>query len=250
MFHLGHDLNNCGLATPWTRWCGDYHLAVRRVVAPRVKICCTQNREEASMAINAGASALGFVSAMPSGPGVITDDQIADIVRCVPPPIATFLLTCRQDVEGIVAQQRHTGANTVQLCDEVAASDHRALRAELPGVSIVQVVHVTGEESIEEAVAVAPCVDALLLDTGNRVAAVKELGGTGRLHDWAISRRIRDEVLVPVFLAGGLRPENVAQAIRIVEPFGVDICSGLRPNGGLDGPLLEDFFDAVVNASN
>ena len=219
-------------------------------MTPRVKICCTQNAEEAWLAINAGASALGFVSAMPSGPGVISDDQIADIVRTVPPPIATFLLTCRQDVDGIVAQQRHTSANTLQLCDEVGVDDHRALRAQLPGVSIVQVVHVTGDESIEEAVAVTPCVDALLLDTGNRVAAVKELGGTGRQHDWAISRRIRDEVAVPVFLAGGLRPENVGKAIRTVEPFGVDVCSGLRPNGSLDGALLRRFFDAVVTASN
>jgi phosphoribosylanthranilate isomerase len=221
-----------------------------RVVTPRVKICCTQNAEEAWLAINAGASALGFVSAMPSGPGVISDDQIADIVRIVPPPIATFLLTCRQDLAGIVAQQRHTGANTLQLCDEVSADDHRTLRAQLPGVSIVQVVHVTGDESIAEAVAVAPCVDALLLDTGNRVAAVKELGGTGRQHDWAISRKIRDEVPVPIFLAGGLAPENVARAIRTVEPFGVDVCSGLRPNGSLDGVFLRSFLDAVVTASN
>ena len=225
-------------------------LGVRRATTPRVKICCTQSVEDAWLAIDAGASALGFVSAMPSGPGIISDDQIADIVRAVPPPIATFLLTCRQDVDAIVAQQRHTGANTLQLCDEVEGDGHRKLRAQLPGISIVQVIHVTGNESIAESMAQAEHADALLLDTGNRTAAVKELGGTGRQHDWLISREIRDRVSVPVFLAGGLRPEKVAEAIRVVAPFGLDVCSGLRPEGALDVGLLRDFFRAVRSPAN
>jgi phosphoribosylanthranilate isomerase len=223
---------------------------VRRANTPRVKICCTQSVDEAWLAIDAGASALGFVSAMPSGPGIISDDHIAAIVRAVPPPIATFLLTCRQDVDAIVAQQRYTGANTLQLCDTVEVDSHRKLKAQLPGVSIVQVIHVAEKESIAEAVAQAEDVDALLLDTGDRSAAVKELGGTGRQHDWSISRKIRDTVSVPVFLAGGLRPENVAEAIRVVAPFGVDICSGLRPEGTLDGGLLREFFGAVRSFAN
>ncbi len=210
---------------------------------PRVKICCTQSLDEAWLAIGAGASALGFVSAMPSGPGIISDDEIADIVLAVPPAVATFLLTCRQNVEGIVEQQRHTGANTLQLCDEIEAGGHRELRARLPGISIVQVIHVAGEESVAEAIAVAQVVDALLLDTGNRTSAVKELGGTGRQHDWTISRQIREVVPVPVFLAGGLRPQNLAEAIRLVQPFGVDVCSGLRPTGALDPLLLHAFFE-------
>lgn len=215
------------------------------VSAPRVKICCTQSLEEAWLAIGAGASALGFVSAMPSGPGIISDDRIAEIIRAVPPPIATFLLTCRQDVKAIVAQQRNTGANTIQLCDEIGVDAHRRLRAEIPGISIVQVIHVTGDESITEASTAAQHVDALLLDTGNRTAAVKELGGTGRQHDWKISRTIRDTVDLPVFLAGGLRPENVAEAIAVVAPFGVDVCSGIRPDGALNAALLRNFVAAV-----
>jgi phosphoribosylanthranilate isomerase len=223
---------------------------VGRLVTPRVKICCTQSVDEAWLAIAAGASALGFVSAMPSGPGVLSDERIAAIVSAVPPPIATFLLTCRQDVEGIVAQQRQTGANTLQLCDEVQADGHRDLRGQLPGISIVQVIHVTGDESVAEAAAIAPYVHALLLDTGNRTSTVKELGGTGRRHDWRISRRIRDAVSIPVFLAGGLRPQNVAEAIRVVDPFGVDVCSGLRPEGLLDEALLFDFFRGVRSAKD
>jgi phosphoribosylanthranilate isomerase len=214
-----------------------------------VKVCCIQSAEEAWLAIEAGASALGFVSRMPSGPGMISEGLIAEIVRQVPPPIATFLLTSRRDVPGIIAQQRRTGANTLQLCDRLPTGAHRRLRAQLPGVALVQVVHVTGEEAIEEAVAASRGMDAVLLDTGNPAAPLKQLGGTGRTHDWAVSRRIRDTVRLPVFLAGGLRPENVAEAVRTVQPFAVDVCSGLRPRGRLDPVLLRRFFASLPGAS-
>jgi phosphoribosylanthranilate isomerase len=119
------------------------------------------------------------------------------------------------------------------------------LRAALPGVSLVQVIHVTGSESVDEAIAVAPYVDAVLLDSGNQSLAIKELGGTGRTHDWNLSRRIREAIDVPMFLAGGLNPANVADAIREVQPFGIDVCSGLRINGDLDPLKLTEFFRVV-----
>ena len=201
------------------------------------------------MAIRHGASALGLVSRMPSGPGPIPDERIAEIAAEVPPGIATFLLTCSQDVDEIVEQQRRARVNTLQLVDALRPDQHRALRAALPGIALVQVIHVTGEESVAEAVLAAPSVNALLLDSGNPRLAIKELGGTGRRHDWTISRAIRDAVRVPVFLAGGLNPGNVAEAIARVAPFGVDICSGLRPNGALDEARLADFFQAIAPAA-
>ena len=209
---------------------------------PRVKICCIRSLDEAWMAIEAGASALGFVSAMPSGPGVIPDGLIAEIARQVPPPIATVLLTSRRDVPGIIAQQRRTRVNALQLCDRLQHGTHASLGEQLPGVDVIQVVHVTGEQALGEAEGVAGDVDAILLDTGNPTASLKELGGTGRTHDWAVSRRIRETVPVPIFLAGGLRPDNVAEAVRVVQPFAVDVCSGLRSKGALDPVLLRAFF--------
>jgi phosphoribosylanthranilate isomerase len=150
---------------------------------PRVKVCCIKSVAEAWMAIDAGASALGLVSRMPSGPGVISDDAAAEIAAAVPPSVDTFLLTARQDVEAIAAQQRAAGARTLQLVDALPEGAHAGLRAALPGVKLVQVIHVTGPASLEEAEAVAPHVDALLLDSGNPTLEVKELGGTGRRHD-------------------------------------------------------------------
>jgi len=208
---------------------------------PRVKICCISSVSEAALAVEAGASALGLVSRMPSGPGVIGDELIAEIAATVPPAIGTFLLTSRQSVEEIVAQQRFCRTNTVQICDHLAHGTHRELKLALPGISVVQVVHVTGPESVEEAAALTD-VDAILLDSGNQKLAVKELGGTGRTHDWSLSRAIRERVKVSLFLAGGLTPENVAQAVREVGPFGVDICSGVRTDGKLDGEKLKRFI--------
>ena len=214
---------------------------------PRVKICCIRSPAEAALAIYCGASALGLVSAMPSGPGVISEDEIARITATVPPPIATFLLTSEHSPEAIIAQQRRCGTNTLQFCDHLPATVYPRLRAELPGIALVQVVHVTGSASVNYAVAAAANVDALLLDSGNPSLAVKELGGTGRTHDWTLSRRIRDAIRIPLFLAGGLTSANVADAIAIVEPFGLDLCSSVRTHDELDPLKLRAFFAAISN---
>jgi phosphoribosylanthranilate isomerase len=182
---------------------------------------------------------------MPSGPGVIAEEAIAEISRQVPPPIATFLLTCATEAEAIVAQQRRCGTNTLQLCDYVEEGVYRELRRELPGIALVQVIHVTGPDDVERARAAAPHVHALLLDSGNTTLAVKVLGGTGRTHDWATSRRIRDAVDVPVFLAGGLTAANVREAIAAVDPFGLDLCNGVRTGGRLDAARLASFVSSV-----
>jgi len=197
------------------------------------------------MAIEAGASAVGLVSAMPSGPGPIPEELIADIAATIPPGVSSFLLTCLQDAASIIEQQRRLGVNTIQICDRLTQGSYHDLREALPGVSLVQVVHVTGPEAVDEAVAVAPKVDAILLDSGNQSLAIKELGGTGRTHDWSLSRKIREAIEVPLFLAGGLNPSNVAAAIREVQPFGIDVCSGLRTNSNLDREKLETFFDRI-----
>ena len=213
----------------------------------RVKICCIKSFAEAQLAIRYGASALGFVSAMPSGPWPISEELIADLIAQIPAGILTFLLTSKQDASSIIAQQRRTNANTLQLVDSISLETYQALRSELPGVSIVQVIHVTGPEAIVAAQTVSPFVDAILLDSGNPNLPVKQLGGTGRVHDWGISKTICSQLQIPVYLAGGLNPDNVAEAIRAVQPFAVDICSGVRSNGALDGKKLAHFFGQVVS---
>ena len=214
-------------------------------MTPRVKICCIQNEQEAANAISFGASAIGLVGKMPSGPGPISDDEIWQIARNVPPPIGTFLLTCEQTSHGILEHHFRTLTNTIQIVDELPERDYANIRAVAANIKLVQVIHVTGEESVDEACELAEHVDALLLDSGNPKLAVKELGGTGRRHDWRLSRRIVETCAKPIFLAGGLNSENVGQAIDTVQPFGLDLCSGVRTDGKLDLRKLDAFFAAV-----
>lgn len=205
----------------------------------RLKVCCISSLEEARTAIECGADALGLVAQMPSGPGPIPDELIAQIARRAPPPVATFLLTSETAPDAVVEHVQRTGVNTVQLVDDsIGEAVWSALRERTPSVRIVQVVHVRGAESKALALRAAHHVDLLLLDSGSPAAAVRELGGTGRVHNWSISRAIVEESAVPVFLAGGLGPSNVAEALRTVRPFGIDLCSGVRTEGRLDRAKL------------
>lgn len=217
---------------------------------PRIKICCIGSIEEARLAVRYGASAIGLVARMPSGPGVIPEPLIAEIAVTAPPGVATFLLTSHQDAASIIAQQQRCHTNTIQICDRLEGVEYRDLRRDLPAIKLVQVIHVTGEESLAEAQHIAAMgVDAILLDSGNQRLPVKELGGTGRTHDWSLSRRICEAINpVPLFLAGGLRAENIAAAISAVRPFGVDVCSGVRGDGRLNEELLSGFVDGVHKA--
>ena len=200
---------------------------------------------EAKVAIHHGADALGLVGKMPSGPGPIPDWLSSEIIKTIPPPIASFLLTSEQASEEIIYHVKRVGTNTVQIVDELTTGTYDDIRTALPHLKIVQVIHVSDGQSIEEAVRLAPSVDALLLDSGNPKASLKTLGGTGNVHNWEISREIVKAVDIPVFLAGGLHSNNVRQAIAMVKPFGVDICSGVRTEGRLDPDKLGAFIKAV-----
>lgn len=212
---------------------------------PKVKICCISSITEARLAIKYGASALGLVGNMPSGPGVISDELILEIAQLVTPSIATFLLTSETRSVDIIQHQQRVRTNTLQLVDALSDGTYAEIKAALPTVKLVQVIHVIDERSVEEAIRIAQQVDCLLLDSGNPNLQVKELGGTGRTHNWSLSRKIREAIDIPLFLAGGLKAENVQQAIEEVGPFGVDLCSGVRTNGKLDEQKLSAFFEAI-----
>jgi phosphoribosylanthranilate isomerase len=215
-------------------------------MTPRIKICCIGSIEEAMTAVAFGASAVGLVAKMPSGPGPIPDELIRQIAGNVPPPVATFLLTSETSVEEIIKHHLRTNTNTIQIVDLLLSGTYSELKAALPSVKIVQVIHVIDESSVDLAVGISDQVDALLLDSGNPNLKIKELGGTGRVHNWKLSRKIRENSKCPVFLAGGLKPENVREAIDEVQPFAVDVCSGVRTNGKLDRQKLSDFVQKAL----
>lgn len=217
------------------------------MIKPRVKICCISSIDEAKTAIEHGASALGLVGQMPSGPGVIGDELIHKIVKTVPPPISTFLLTSETKPHDIITHYKRVYTSTIQIVDELEERQYEIIRKELPGVKLVQVIHVIDDQSVQEAIEISKFVDAILLDSGNPNLSVKELGGTGRTHNWELSRKIRDSIPIPLFLAGGLNKDNIKQAIETVQPFGIDLCSSVRTNDKLDPQKLKDFFKAIDN---
>lgn len=208
----------------------------------KVKICCISSIREAELAVGCGADALGFVSNMPSGPGVISDEKILEIIRTVPSSIDKFLLTSETESDQIINQQKKFEPDTLQLVDEVRMEVYQDLKNKLPGIKIVQVVHVTDDDSVKYAERVSEFADAILLDSGNPNLSIKELGGTGKVHNWNISRKIRENVNIPVYLAGGLNAANVSEAIKTVRPYAVDLCSGVRTDGELDEIKLNEFF--------
>lgn len=208
-----------------------------------------QSIAEADMAIAAGAQAIGLVGEMPNGPGPITDDAIREIAAHVHArhgdKIWTALLTSRTSGENIIDHIAYTGVNTVQIVDAPEPGAYEKIRAKLPAVRIMQVIHVEDEGAIDQALA-AGAADVILLDSGKPSAAIRTLGGTGDVHDWSVSKRIVESVKQPVFLAGGLNPENVMSAIEAVRPDGVDICSGLRDEKSrLIGAKLDAFAQAL-----
>jgi phosphoribosylanthranilate isomerase len=215
----------------------------------RVKVCCILDAAEAALAIAAGADALGLVGPMPSGPGVVGIEGAARIARRVPPGVASFLLTASTRAEDLMRDVTAVQPDVVQIVDAPEAEAYAALRSAFPALKLVQVIHVEDEAAIQAALDVQDRVDAILLDSGRPKAAIRELGGTGRAHDWATSRRLVEAVRIPVWLAGGLGPANVADSIRTVGPFGLDLCSGVRTDGRLDETKLAAFMAAVRAAS-
>ena len=211
----------------------------------RIKICCIASIDEAQLAIAAGADALGLVAAMPSGPGPIPDARIAQIAAWTPPPVATFLLTSETTAQAIAEHVRATQPSTVQIVGHIDPGEVEKLARLLPHVRRVQVIHVEGPEALNLIPAYAPHVHAFLLDSGRPGAAVPELGGTGRTHDWSVSARFVRASPRPVFLAGGLDDTNVADALRQVRPYGIDLCSRVRTDGKLDVMKLALLMAAV-----
>ena len=176
---------------------------------------------------------------------MIDDATIYQIAQALPPHIDTFLLTSETNVEAIIAHHSRCKTTSIQIVDALKIGTYAQLKTALKGIKIVQVIHVLSEATIQEAVAISTQVDYLLLDSGNPNLAIKELGGTGRTHNWAISQKIVAQAKCPVFLAGGLRASNVQQAIQQVQPYGIDLCSGVRTNNQLDVEKLKAFFEAV-----
>ncbi|MFT7249045.1 MAG: phosphoribosylanthranilate isomerase [Arcticibacterium sp.] len=211
----------------------------------QVKVCCISSVPEALLAIEKGANFLGLIAEMPSGPGVISNKTIKEIIETVRGKVETVLLSSRTSVRGIIEQYKMVNTSCIQIVDTLSNGTHGELKSALPGVKIIQVLHVLGESTLQEAKDLGTSVDYILLDSGNPSAKTKILGGTGKIHDWSISSKIVKLAKVPIFLAGGISAKNAVFAVETVKPFGLDVCSGLRTDENLDSKKIDDFFELL-----
>lgn len=190
----------------------------------RVKICGIRTFEEARECIAAGADALGFHVELEHSKCPIGAATTASIISHVPPFVASVIVTTVIEPKALIRIARATGANTLQLQGEVSADTVRAVKAVSPYLKVYAVVHVFGTDAIEAARKIEG-VDAIILDSADKTSGAR--GGTGKTHDWNISKKIVESLSIPVVLAGGLNPDNVAEAVRLVKPYAVDVETGV-----------------------
>ncbi|MCO4771258.1 MAG: phosphoribosylanthranilate isomerase [Deltaproteobacteria bacterium] len=215
---------------------------------PRIKICCISSEQEVAIAVAGGADLLGFVAPPLGGLGVIPVERIAELISLVPPGCVAVLLTGLTGFEDIANQVRLARPDGVQLVRSTTPETRRALREAFPGLRLLQVVHVHGEDAIDDALAAQEHSHGLVLDSAVLGGPTEQLGATGTTHDWSISARVVAAVDVPVYLAGGLSAANAAQARRVVGSFGLDLCSSVRTQGRLDQDKVSAFVAAAQSA--
>jgi phosphoribosylanthranilate isomerase len=215
------------------------------------QIFTSQSPEEAVHLADLGVDHVGITPSTMGLPGEIDYATAARCVEALRGRAVSVALSASQDVEEIAAMVQEVKPDIVQLCGDPGAVTPAAvaqLRPRLGGAKIIQAIAMTGPEAVEAARQYARVVDYLILDSVT--TEVPGVGAAGTTHDWAISAQIVREVDIPVVLAGGLSPDNVAEAIRVVRPSGVDslTCTNrLLPAGGFEKDL--DLVAAFVLAS-
>jgi len=194
----------------------------------RVKFCGTASLADMQSAIDAGCDAVGFIMGVThQSSDFVTPAEAAKMIRHLPPFIEPVAVTHLQETNDLIRLVRDSRCTTLQIQDTVEPSGIDTIRDALPYLKVLKAVHVMDESAIPTAKRYEPYADALILDTRTR----EKIGGTGIPHDWNISATIVANSAIPVILAGGLTPENVASAIRKVRPYGVDVHTGIKKDG-------------------
>jgi phosphoribosylanthranilate isomerase len=195
----------------------------------RVKICGITREEDLAFAVAAGADAVGFLVGVPSSPRNLTLERAEMLLRQVPVFVDSVVVTAPQSINGLAEICERLKPTAIQIHGKknFEASE---IRERIKDTRLIKTVYVTEDALNETAIEELKTFDAVLLDSFTK----GQYGGTGRVHDWTLSRQIKEAVdPVSVILAGGLNPENVKEAIMAVEPYAVDVASGVEANPGI-----------------
>lgn len=206
---------------------------------PRVKICGHTRLSDIETSVAAGADAIGVITAVPvDTPREVSVSSAAELLAGVPPLVTGVCVTMPSSVQEAIDIVDQTDPDLLQVHGGLTPAEFDRLTAQIT-VPVLGVVEPTDHD---HAVAVARAVDALLVDS-----AVESGGGTGQTHDWTRTRQLIQELSVPVVVAGGLTPDNVAEAITTTRPFGVDTASGVESTAGIkDTDAVEAFIEATT----
>lgn len=208
----------------------------------RVKICGIKNIEDALAVAALGADELGFHVGLAGGRSPLTPEDAARIIKQLPPHAAPVLVTSVVEPKELIGLAQKTGAAILQLYGDASPAQIQEVKEAMPSVKIWKVINIADEASIALAKEYEGAADAVALDTFNKDNGAR--GGSGKTHDWDISRRIAESLSIPVILAGGLNPENVAEAVAQVRPAGVDVNSGVtNPDGSKDLAKVKRFIE-------
>jgi phosphoribosylanthranilate isomerase len=208
----------------------------------RVKVCGIRRLADGLLAAQLGADAIGVLvgQSHPSG-DFITAGAAASILRALPPFVSGVLVSHWSDPTALLALITRVRPAALQLHSGIPVEAVRQLRQARPELTLLKAVHINQGNPLETLTAYGDLVDGFVADSCN--PATGQVGGTGLTHDWAITAELVQRQGTPVLLAGGLTPANVADAIRRVRPYGVDVNSGVKGADGFkDGALLEQFI--------
>jgi phosphoribosylanthranilate isomerase len=190
----------------------------------KVKICGITNEEDALKASILGANYLGFLVEIDFAEDKVTRKQAKDIIRKLPLEVEPVFVTYLKKAKPIIEIAKEIKPSIIQLHNDISLEEIGKIRIKLPKIKLTKSISVIDENSIGEAKKYEKYVDFILLDTKSG----KRKGGTGKVHNWDISRKIVKSVNKKVFLAGGLNPDNVLEAIKKVKPYAVDTNSGVK----------------------
>ena len=193
----------------------------------RVKICGITREEDLAVAVAAGADAVGFLVGVPSSPRNLTLERAEMLLKQVPIFVDSVVVTAPQNINGLVEICEGLKPTAIQIHGKknFVASE---IRERIKDTRLIKTIYVKASNLNGTFIEDLKTFDAVLLDSFTK----GQYGGTGRVHDWNLSRQIKEAVApLPVILAGGLKPENVKEAILTVQPYAVDVASGveLRP---------------------
>ena len=196
----------------------------------KVKICGINKAEFAQWAYDAGCDYLGLLIGITHvAEDKISVQQAKEIIENSNVDTSKFVMvTHLLDAEEIISILKELNISNVQLHDNISIEEIKKIRSALPELYIIKAVHVLNEHAIQHALMLEEYADAIILDS--RTSA--RLGGTGNVHDWNISAEICKRCKKPVFLAGGLTPDNLVSAIETVRPYAVDANSGVETENG------------------